>query len=172
MDIPNKSIIYLVLCILGIIIFVLAGIIPQYRTMIKLDQKISRFKGGVEEEKYLLPVYESLKTKSKDKGPGLLPFPLKRGIPKEQTDTIFTTFRDIAGKSGMDIVSIIPNINSLIGNSRLLSVNIILHGNLINFRKFLTGTGDVPFLESIDEIDIQQTKEGKEYRMKILLVVS
>lgn len=171
-NIPNQSIIYLLLCLSGIFIFVFAGIIPQYRYLVSLEQKISRFKGEIEEEKYLTPVYESLKNKTQFNESRLLTFPLKESLSKEQTDAIFKTFGETSRKSGMTVLSIVPNINSLTGNSKRLSVNIILHGEYFNFRKFLSRAGEIPYLEYIEDIEIKQTSEGKEYRMKVWLAVS
>lgn len=172
MAIPRQTVIYLVLCLLGILIFIVAGIIPSYRGIIKLDQKINRFKSEVEEEKYLIPVYESLKNKIKGKDAMPLLYPSKESIARADTDRIFMTFRDIAKKAGMDVVSVVPNINSLAGSIKFLSVNVIVRGNYFNFHKFLNSAGAVPYLEHIEEIEIQQTPEGREYRMKLWLSVS
>ncbi|MDD5434238.1 MAG: hypothetical protein PH343_02290, partial [Nitrospira sp.] len=101
-----------------------------------------------------------------------LPLPSKESIAREDTDRIFMTFSDIARKTGMDVVSVVPNINSLAGNIKFLSVNVIVRGNYFNFHKFLNIAGEVPYLEHIEEIEIQQTPEGREYRMKLWLSVS
>ena len=172
MTIPRQSITYLVLCILGILIFIVAGIIPYYRTIVKLDQKINRFSVDVEENKYLVPVYVSLKNKINGKDEMHRTLPSKESIAREQTDRIFMTFSEIARKTGMNVVSIVPNINSLAGNIKFLSVNVIVWGDYFNFRKFLNSAGEVPYLEHIEEIEIQQTPEGREYRMKLWLSVS
>ena len=172
MTIPTQSIIYFLLCLFGVLFFVFAGIIPEYNSIEKLEKKINRFKVQIEEEKYLRPLYETLKNKAGGKETRLLQFPSKGSIAKGQTDIIFTTFGEIARKSGTEVISIIPNLNFLTGNSQFMAVNIIVRGDLLSFRNFLKGTGEIPYLEQVEEIEIQQTPEGREYRVKIWLAVS
>lgn len=170
--IPHQSLIYLASCLIGILIFIFAGIIPGYRKIITLDNNIRRFSMQAEEEKYLIPLYNSLKNKTQAENSRLLPFPVKESIPRGQTDRIFMTFNEMARKTGMEVISVVPNVNSLTGNIKFLSVNVILRGDYFNFRKFLSNAGDIPYLEHIEEIEIQQIPEGKEYRIKMWLVVS
>lgn len=170
--IPHQSLIYLASGLMGVLIFIFAGIIPGYRKIITLDNKISRFSMQAEEEKYLIPVYSSLKNKTQGKESRLLPFPAKESIPREQADRIFMTFNEMAHKTGIEVISVVPNLNALAGNIKFLSVNVILRGDYFNFRKFLSSAGDIPYLEHIEEIEIQQIPEGKEYRIKLWLAVS
>lgn len=167
-----KSLIYLALSFIGVLFFIVAGIIPGYEKVADLDYKISRINVQAEEEKLLIPFYSSLYEKAHAKDSKLLPFPVRESIPKDQTDKIFMNLNEMARKNGMEVVSVIPNINSLTGKIKFLSVNIILRGDFFNFRKFLSSAGDMPYLERIDEMEIQQIPEGKEYRMRLWLVVS
>lgn len=167
-----KSLIYLALSFIGVLFFIVAGIIPGYRKVIDLDNKISRIKMQAEEGKYLIPFYSSLKEKALGKDSRVLPFPVRASIPKDQTDRIFMNLKEMARKNSIEVISVVPNINSLTGKIKYLSVNIILRGDFFNFRKFLSSAGEIPYLERIDEIEIQQIPEGKEYRMRLWLEVS
>ncbi len=78
-----KSLIYLVLSFIGVLFFIVAGIIPGYRKVIALDDKISRINMQAEEEKHLIPFYSSLTEKIHTKDSRLLPFPVRESIPKD-----------------------------------------------------------------------------------------
>ena len=76
-----------------------------------------------------------------------------------------------ARMSGMSLVSAIPNLNALTGDAQVLSVNIVLHGDFINLRKFLINLGGIPYVKQIEEIAIQQKPDTKEFRLKIWVAV-
>jgi hypothetical protein len=50
-------------------------------------------------------------------------------------------------------------------------VHATLKGEYYNFRNFLIELGDRPFLEKVEEIEIQQMPGTKEFRLKVWLVV-
>ena len=77
----------------------------------------------------------------------------------------------MAQKSKMEIVSVSPDINSMVGGSAAMLVHATLKGDYYNFRNFLIELGDRPFLERVEEIEIQQLPGTKEFRLKVWLVV-
>jgi hypothetical protein len=87
-------------------------------------------------------------------------------------DAISATFREIAKKANIDIVSASPDLNFLGSESRFLPINAIIRGDYFNFRKFLIGLGEVPYLERIEEIQIQQNEDTMEFKIKVWLAVS
>ena len=175
---PRQSIFYLLLCLSGILIFIFFSIIPNYKSLKNMDQEISKIRMQVEEQKALFPVYAALnKGIQQDTGKRSLPVPAKQKLLKKDIENIFKTCRQIAGRSGMEMVSLFPDMNSLANGAGLLEVNGIFKGSFFNFRKLLTGLGSLPYLEYVEGIDIQEVQEGKdgkpyrEYRVKLYLAV-
>jgi hypothetical protein len=80
-------------------------------------------------------------------------------------------FRDMAQKSKMELVSVSPDINSMVGGSTGMLVHATLKGDYYNFRTFLIELGEQAFLEKVDEIEIQQLPGTKEFRLKVWLAV-
>ena len=80
-------------------------------------------------------------------------------------------FKDMAQKSKMELLSVSPDINSLVGGSAAMLVHATLKGDYYNFRNFLIELGDRPFVEKVEEIEIQQVPGTKEFRLKVWLVV-
>ena len=49
--------------------------------------------------------------------------------------------------------------------------SVVLKGEFVNLRKLLIGLGSVPYLDKIEEINIQQQPYSMEFRMKIWIAV-
>lgn len=164
---PKQSVIYLVLCLTGILIFVLAGILPNSRTMAELSAKAEDARFRLEEQRALSPFPKPLRDKSERKESEILPLPAKGILGQDKINTLPATFTAAARVSGMSLVSAIPNLTALTGDAQALSVNVVLRGDFVHFRKFLIHLGGIPYMKQIEEIAIQQKPDTKEFRLKI-----
>ncbi|HUH65023.1 MAG TPA: hypothetical protein VLZ07_01205 [Syntrophales bacterium] len=170
--IPKRSIVILFACVSGVVLIVLAGIVPQQIRGASLDNKIATLQFQISEQKKLQPYYQLLKMERQTSKSRVLPFPPKRPLPRTSIDTVPTIIRGEAQKAHIDMVAASPDLNTLGGDHRFLLVNTVLKGDFENFRKFLIGLGGVPSLESVEEIRIQQNEDSMEFRMKIWLAVA
>jgi hypothetical protein len=168
---PKQSILYLLLCLTGILIFILAGILPNSRTIAELSTKTAEVQFQIEEQRALSPFQKSLRDKSEKKESEVLPLPAKGILVQDKINTLPMTFSAAAKMSGMSIVSSTPNLNALTGDAQFLSVNVVLRGDFINLRKFLIHLGGIPYVRQIEEIAIQQKPDTKEFRLKIWVAV-
>jgi Tfp pilus assembly protein PilO len=170
-NIPRQSIIYLVLCLTGIAIFILGGILPNSWTMSELDHQATDARFRLEETRALGPLQKSLREKITTKESAILPLPQKGKLARTEIDTLPTTFGALAKTSGLSLMSAVPNLSALTGDAAALSVNVALRGEFINFRKFLIRLGGDPSVQQIEEITLQQRPDGKEFRLKIWVAV-
>ena len=168
---PRQSVIYLLLCLTGILIFILAGILPNSQTMAVLSTKTTDVQFRLEEQRALSPFQKSLQDKSEKKESEILPLPAKGILVQAKINTLPMTFSTAAKMSGMSMVSAIPTFTALPGEAQFLSVNVVLRGDFINFRKFLIHLGGIPYVNQIEEIAIQQKPDTKEFRLKIWVAV-
>jgi hypothetical protein len=93
--------------------------------------------------------------------------PKRTKISREQTGKFQEEFRKIATKSGIMTVSLTPDLTTLTADSPYILNNAVVKGEFLNFRKMLIELGNVPYLDSIDEIIIQQYTDATEYKIKI-----
>jgi hypothetical protein len=169
--IPQQSLVYLGLCLTGVLIFILWGIVPTYRTLAELDAKAASIKQRIEEQKVLLPFYKTLLNASEQKDSMVLPLPEKGKLAQAKIDTLPVNLSAVVKTSGMTLVSATPNVGALTGDAQFISVNLILRGNFINFRKFLINLGGLPYADHIEEIVIQGKTDAKEYRVKLWVAI-
>jgi hypothetical protein len=168
---PKQSIIYILLCLTGLLIFILAGILPNIRTMAELSAKTTDIQFQLAEQRALSPFQKSLQDKSAKKESEILPLPAKGTLAQAKINTLPMTFSTAAKMSGMSLVSAIPTISAMPGDSQLLSVNVVLRGDFMNLRKFLINLGGIPYVTQIEEIAIQQKPDTKEFRLKVWVAV-
>ena len=150
--IPRNSIIYIILCLTGIAIFIFGGIVPAGLKMGKLVTQTAEIKFRVEEQR-------------------ILPLPAKGKLALAMIDTLPMALRTTADMSGISLLSAIPNLNDLTGDAQFLSVNAVLKGDFVYFRKFLINLGGVPYVQHIEEISISQKPDTKEFILKIWVAV-
>ena len=170
--IPRQSILYLLLCLTGVLIFLFLGIIPGYGSLRSLDRELDGLGHQMKEHETLLPVYESLQKVLHNTDKRILPMPEKEKIQRREIEKALKTFSQIASSSGMEIVSLFPDMNSMAGGAGLLQVNGAFRGDFFNFRRLLEGLGSLPYVEQMEEIDIRETDSGRDYRIKFWLAIN
>jgi len=169
--IPRQSIIYIMVCLIGLAIFILVGILPNVWTMEELGKQTVDAQFQLEEKRTLSPIQKSLHDRSIKKEPDILPLPVKGKLSRTEINTLPITFGALAKTSGLSVTSAVPNVNALTGEATSLSVNVVLKGDFVNFRNFLIRLGGNPAVQRIEEIVVQQKPDSKEFRLKIWVAI-
>ena len=168
---PARSSLYLLICISGILGFILLGIYPGKNSSDRLDMEINRLKAQIEVQKIFRPVYKALLKNVRLKDPEVLPFPKKAKLGHDKRDTVPNIFEEMGRRSNLEIVNTVPDVKSLSESPGLLSVNSFMKGNFSDFRNFLTHLGELPYLEHIEKIQIQAAQRHKEFRVRVWLAL-
>ncbi|MBW1887074.1 MAG: hypothetical protein JRI52_01820 [Deltaproteobacteria bacterium] len=166
---PKKTVTYLLLCVGGVLGFLVFAVYPNQKSLAGLDMEIKTIEGQIKEQKILFPVYENLLKKGKFKKPGAFPFPQKAKLGRHETERISLIFGERARKSNLSLVDVIPDVESLSKGSGVLTVNMLMKGNFLDFRDFLIHLGEIPYVENIEEIKIQPAEGIKEFSLKVSL---
>lgn len=156
---------------IGIILILVWIGFYNYRTITRLDAEIGELNTKVKTHQSYAPMTKQLFDRMKVKAERHLPLPAKAKLSGDQKDRISAIFRDMALKAKLDLVAVSPDINTLVGGSSTMLVNATLKGDYYHFRNFLIELGDRPYLEKIEEIEIQQMPGVKEFRLKVWLAV-
>jgi Tfp pilus assembly protein PilO len=170
-NIPRHSITYFLLCLFGILVFVFIGIVPSQKSLAGFDQKIEELKYQIEEQKGLYPIYQSLHKQAKKEDSDAVSFPPRVRLAVGQIDKLVPMVTDVAGQSRLEVVSVTPDLKSLAGDSKTLLLNMTVKGEFPNLRKFLMGLVAIPYLEHIEEIQIQQTPDSMELKAKVWIAL-
>lgn len=170
-DLPKRSLTYIGLGVIGILLLVFLGILPAKKSLENLDVRAAEVKYRIEEQKTLAPFYKSLKERTDKQELQFLPLPQKASLPNTKISTIPAMFGDAAKASGLSLLTASPLLSAVGGNTRVLPVNVTLRGSFFNFRKFLINVGGIPYVQHIEEISIQEVPGAREFKLKILVAV-
>jgi len=169
--VPERSVMYCVLCLVIFIILYFAVLYPYQQSMKSADAKISRVTGLIEKQRALQPLYTEMAKRSENITRGTLPVPETKPLPRGAIDRVAPLFQKAADESGMQILSMKPNLQSVTGESGDMVVAVHLRGQFFDFRKFLVGVGAVPSLKGVDEIEIRQHDGLKEFSLTVRLAI-
>lgn len=169
--IPGRSVMYLVLCVVILIIFYFAALYPQQRSLDAIGTKTAQVAVLIEKQKALLPLYEEMVKRGEGAIRGTLPVPDIEAIPRGDIDAISRLFKKVADESGMQVVSVRPDVLTLTNQSDDMLVTIHLRGGFLDFRRFLVGVGGDPSLRRIEGIEIGQESGHKDYSLTVRLAI-
>jgi len=168
----ENSILYLVIYGGIILIIILVGILPYYLKMSNQVKENDKLKYQIKEQKELGPVYQTLIKAIENNKNFILPHPEKTALPRSEAQKFHTDFQNAAKKSGLKVVSFTPDINTSASPSTSFLHNIVLKGELADLRRILIELGSIPYLDRIEEINIQQNTTGSmEFKMKVWIAI-
>ncbi|MBN2283450.1 MAG: type 4a pilus biogenesis protein PilO [Deltaproteobacteria bacterium] len=158
--------------LLVIVLFFFLWIAPLQDSLAVLDEEIAVAKARVDIQEKIRPLYAKLAEKAKSDESARLPLPKKESLPKLRIESILPAFSEIAKKHDMKIESFNPVIEALDQTPGRLRVDMSIVGNFFDFRELLVDMGAVPYVESIEEIQIERADTMKRINMKVWLLVS
>lgn len=164
---PLQTIRYIVICLGGILGFILLAIFPSHRALNDSEKQITKLQEQIEEQKMLHPLFHDLLKRSKVETPSRLPFPKKAKLSRDETGDISSFFQELAVRNQFKVESIVPDMVSLTDGSGHLMLDTILKGSFVNFRRLLLQLGEIPYLERIESIQIRTVEDIKEFRLKV-----
>jgi len=164
---PTKSLAYFLVLGGGILVFVVLTILPAMQSSTGLDMEIKKIESSMDEQKILTPVYDNLLRKTKFKRIKGIAAPKKNKLAQGDTRKIVQRLNNIAKNSNITLVDVTPDVDTLIGGSGHLLINIVAEGEFINMHKFLFQLCELPFLEFIEQIKITSIRKTKEFRLKV-----
>jgi hypothetical protein len=170
--IPSRSLWYFLLCSSGILLFVFIGLYPMQASLSRLDEDIALMKARTEEQKILCPLYRDLLLKAVKQNSELLLDSVKTPLLEDQVDSTTNLLRNIAQECGLEAVSVTPEAKSVAPSSKFMAVSLVLRGNYLKLRKFLLELEKLPFMEHMEELQIQEAFEGQEVRLKTWVAIS
>ena len=165
----GQSLIYFLICGVGIFVFVMLIIIPTQKTSAELDRDIEKLSARIDEQRILKPVFDNLLKQVKKKGPTDLPAPQKVKMARGDIHKISERLLEIARGYDLKLHDIQTDVNALEKNAEYLLIRIHATGDFINFREFLVDLGNIPSFEHIEEIQIRAIENSRELKLKIWL---
>jgi len=169
--IPGRSVMYLVLCVVILVIFYFAALYPYQRSLGAIEAKTVQVKALIEKQKVLRSLYKEMVKRGENKFLGKLSVPDTKALSRRDIDIPSQLFKKIADKSGLHVISIRPDVLTLTEESDDMMVALHLRGRFLDFRKFLVGVGEVPSLKRVEAIEIKQENGREEIYLTVRLAI-
>jgi hypothetical protein len=166
---PTQSLIYFLICGIGIIVFVILIIIPAQKTSAELDGEIEKLNARLDEQRILQPVFDKLLKQVKKKDATELPAPKKVKLARGDIHKISEHLLETARRCEFTLRDIQTDVKTVENNAEYLLIRIHATGEFIKFRDFLVDLGNIPSFERIEEIQIRAIENSREFKLKIWL---
>lgn len=166
LKLPQESVTYLLLCLTGVLVFIIFAIIPAHSTLASLDVKLKNTQLQFEEQKTLAPFFRTLQQRTRKGGERALPFPQREIMPPEKMGSLHDVIKEIARQSNVAVISLSPVVGLMGRNNRSAAMEATLRGGFFSFRRFLIGLEGLAYVEHVEEFQMQQHPEGMELKIK------
>ncbi|MFZ1983248.1 MAG: hypothetical protein WAU91_02475, partial [Desulfatitalea sp.] len=117
----------------------------------------------------LHPIYMELIKQVQQKTPTDLPLPARSKIAKTEIAGINEVFISLAKESGVSLISAVPDPSSYLEESGRLTMNVAYAGDFFNFRKLLVNICNLPYLRSIEQMQVTTETNTKRIQLRLLL---
>jgi hypothetical protein len=164
---PTQSLIYFIICGIGIIAFIFLIIVPNHKASAELDQEIKKLNAHIEQQRILRPVFDGLLAQAKKDKPSGLPATKKVRLERGDINKVSALLQDMAGRYHLKIQDIRTDVNEIVNNTGYLLMRIHATGDFMKFREFLVDLGTIPSLEKIEELKIRAIEGDREYKLRI-----
>jgi hypothetical protein len=169
--IPSNNLSYALLYGGILLLVILLGIIPLYQYNYNRSQAVKKIQSQIDEQKELGQAYQAMRKDSEKKEVHHLPNPAKTKLSRQDIDRFQDSFRAEAAKSGMNTLSLMPDVKTMAGGSQSVLYTATVKGAFANFRKLLMGLGTLSYIE-IDEINMNQSSNSMEFQLKIWIALA
>lgn len=170
LNIKTSNLIYLAICLLGILALCLVGIWPNSTAIKAADKEIEQLSQQVKTQELLYPVYRELIKEATQKTPLKLPVPDKDKIPHNDLSLVNKAFREIAKENKVSFTSAVPDASSYLEDTGHLVMNVEYGGDFFQMRGLILRICQLPYLESIEEMTLETVQDTKRMVFKLKFV--
>lgn len=161
--------IYLGICMIGMLAFSLVGIFPNLSSLRQMDEEIETLNYKVQAQEILHPVYAELIRQTQEKIPSNLPLPAEETVSGENIAAINEIFASMAEQAGVSFENGVPDPSNYLEESNRLIMNVTFSGDFFNFRDLLMRISKMPYLINVMHIQIKTQGTIKRLVLKLAL---
>ena len=166
----SQSIIYLMMCGGGIVVFIMITILPYKKALRQMDQDIENIIASINEQKILQPIFKDLLKQIKAKETQALPVVPQSAIGRRDTGRLAAIFQEMARASRLQLSGFAPDLNTFVDNTGVLKVTVSVAGDFLDLRSFFLELARLPYLGHIEQVVVKTAKHGKKADFTLWMV--
>ena len=177
-DAIRENLIFVIICCLSALLINLFGIWPYFYKIREKMKEINTLQYQIKKQTELKPMFRDILNKSSEYNSSIIKAIEK--TPLQNTDSNIKDTREILGlikriaqNSGLRVLSVTPELQSISKDTKYLSYVVNIQGGNLNYlRIFLIQIGKVSFLEHIEKISIEPNDIQRMYDFSLRLFIS
>jgi hypothetical protein len=168
--IHSSNIVFLTICVVGIVVFFLVGIYPNMRSIAELNAEDTALTQKVASQELLYPIFRQLIKEVQQPIPTKLVLPEESSLSQQELNQINAIFRRSAQHSGTEFLRAVPDASSYLDDADHLSIQVSFKGDFFNLRNLLFDLCALPFLDAIDQMSLESGAGEKIIELKLSLL--
>jgi|GEM_PF-825702 len=170
-NIPKKSLRNLVIFAGALAAVIGLMVVPSYFAIGKAEAKRTKISKEVNEQRQLAPVFGQLVKKRRELNASNADLLERTALQRDAAGGVADTLSAMAGSARMQMVGVTVDLNALVSDVRLMRVDLVLRGKLMDYRIFLDQLIALPHVEFIERLRIMAIPEWREYRMRVWIAL-
>ncbi|MFP4476339.1 MAG: hypothetical protein ACLFOY_12335 [Desulfatibacillaceae bacterium] len=166
---PQQSVLYLLVCVVGLLAFVFLGPYASYEKTRELEARITELRGKIATQEVLHPVHDQLRSRLTAPLPTALEIPPSAPVPDPSPQRVRGNLFDVAHRTGLVPVDASFELNSFGTDKEHILVAFQATGEFENLRNFLVELAELPHLDKVLELNITHSPEGRELKTRLRL---
>ena len=146
-------------------------VVPSHMAIGKTKATRKKIEIQVNEQRQLTPVFVRLVNMRNKLTTANADMPVRAAFARGTAGSVSDELTGLAASTGMQMVGVTSDLNALVNEAKMMQVDIVLRGELENYRLFLKQLIAMPHLEFIERLRITAIPKGREYGMRIWIAL-
>lgn len=168
---PRRSVIYMIVCGGGVLLFCLIGILPNFKALSALDEDIMTLNRKINEQKILFPVFKKMLTHIEHPDTAVTSAAVRKKLKKDQIVSFTDQIKAFAETNGLAIDENKVDVRRFQEKGGFLEINFSMKGSLEEFRSFLVQIIELPYDIRIGRFEIQPITQNKRFQLSFWLAL-
>ncbi len=170
LDLSSTTIAYLVIITLAALAIIVAGILPSYRSISAIKQRIAEKQLEIERQEALFPLFMTLVKDVQKKIPEGFAVPKNDQVAPRELSQLENIFLQMAKYHHLRLKEVLPDTQSYLEESKLLKIELAFSGHFEDIRQLLYRICGWPYLVDIERLTLQPEESGiLQLRLRIAL---
>ena len=142
-------------------------IVPSYLAIGTAEARRVKIENEVRAQRLLTPVFGKLLRKRKEMDKSTAKLTVRSALARDNASSVADALTRLATGNRMQMAGINLDLNAMVNEVRFMQVDMVLRGNLADYRTFLNQLITVPHVEFIERVRIMAIPDGREFRMRV-----
>ncbi|MCP3950614.1 MAG: hypothetical protein GY697_00095 [Desulfobacterales bacterium] len=143
-----------------------AMVVPSYFAIGKAEANLAKIETQVREQRLLVPVFGKLMKKRRALNTSSAKMPVRAALARDDASGVADALTRLAADNRLQMTDVSLDLNALVNEANLIKVDMVMRGNLADYRAFLHQLIVMSHLEFIERVRMMAIPGEQEYSMR------